>query len=187
MFLRRGGLRRRRFLQLGATAALAGHTISCTSARSPWRFFTVEEARTVEAVCERIIPADEEPGAAWAGVTHYIDRQLVGHFKPDQKTYRLGLAAVDRTSRALHGARFADLSAEKQSAVLTALEQNSVPAGAWQGVEPRPFFNMMVTHTMQGFYGSPRHGGNREAVSWRMIGLPAAPVRGRLQYDGRKG
>jgi gluconate 2-dehydrogenase gamma chain len=187
MFAKRGRLRRRRFLQIGAAAALAGHTLSCTSSRSPWRFFTLEEGRTVEAICERIVPADDTPGAAWAGVSHYIDRQLLGMFKPHRKTYRAGIAAVDRTSRKLHGARFTELSAEKQDAVLTALERNEAPPEAWQGVEARPFFNLVATHTMQGFYGSPRHGGNREAVSWKIIGLPPAPVRGRLQYDERKG
>jgi len=37
----------------------------------------------------------------------------------------------------------------------------------------------LVDHTIQGFYGGPRHGGNRDAVSWRMLGLPTAPVRSR--------
>jgi gluconate 2-dehydrogenase gamma chain len=39
---------------------------------------------------------------------------------------------------------------------------------------------------MQGFYGDPRHGGNREGVSWKMLGLPYPPIRGRLRYDVRK-
>jgi gluconate 2-dehydrogenase gamma chain len=36
---------------------------------------------------------------------------------------------------------------------------------------------------MQGFYGDPRHGGNREYASWRMLGVPVAPIRGRQLYD----
>lgn len=187
MNAKRGRLRRRRFIQLGATAALAGPTISCTANRSPWRFFTVEEARAVEAMCDQIIPADQDPGAKWAGVVRYIDRQLSGRFQASQNTYRLGIAALDRNSRALHGAAFADLAPEQQLSVLTALDENKAPKEAWQGVEAKPFFTLVVAHTMQGFYGSPRHGGNREAVSWRMIGVPALPVRGRLQYDERKG
>lgn len=187
MNLKLGRLRRRRFLWFGATAALAGPTISCTANKSPWRFFTSAEARTVEAMCDQIIPADQDPGAKWAGVVRYIDRQLAGFFRAHQKTYRLGIAAVDRTSLALHAAAFADLPADKQLAVLTALDRNEAPKEAWQGVEAKPFFNLVVTHTMQGFYGSPRHGGNRDAVSWRMIGTPSMPVRGRLQYDDRKG
>jgi gluconate 2-dehydrogenase gamma chain len=46
---------------------------------------------------------------------------------------------------------------------------------------------MLRNHTLEGYYGSPRHGGNRNAVSWRMLGLTEPPVRGRAQYDLRKG
>jgi gluconate 2-dehydrogenase gamma chain len=42
------------------------------------------------------------------------------------------------------------------------------------------------SHTLEGYYGAPRHGGNRGAVSWRMLGLAEPPVRGRAQYDLRK-
>jgi gluconate 2-dehydrogenase gamma chain len=38
-------------------------------------------------------------------------------------------------------------------------------------------------HTMQGYYGSPRHGGNKDAVSWRMLNLSEPMLRGRAQYD----
>jgi gluconate 2-dehydrogenase gamma chain len=30
---------------------------------------------------------------------------------------------------------------------------------------------MVVDHTMQGFYGSPAHGGNRDEASWKMLGV----------------
>jgi len=40
---------------------------------------------------------------------------------------------------------------------------------------------------MEGFYGSPRHGGNRDAVSWQMLGLAEPPPLGRAQYDLKKG
>ena len=43
----------------------------------------------------------------------------------------------------------------------------------------KAFFDLVLAHTMQGFYGDPRHGGNREAVSWKMLALPFPPVRGR--------
>ena len=51
----------------------------------------------------------------------------------------------------------------------------------------RDFFELVREHTMEGYYGSPRHGGNRDAVSWRMLGLDEPPLRGRAQYDLRKG
>jgi gluconate 2-dehydrogenase gamma chain len=48
------------------------------------------------------------------------------------------------------------------------------------------FFELVREHTLEGYYGAPRHGGNRDAVSWRMLGLPEPPPLGRSQYDLRK-
>ena len=155
-------LNRRNFLTAGAAAAAAG----CTANKNPWRFFTEAEAQTLAAICDQIVPADEDPGAAWAGAVAYIDRQLKGHFKEHQKTYRDGIAAADK----LAGGNFAGLAKEEQLALLQKLEKTK---------ETAPFFSLAVTHTMQSFYGSPRHGGNRDFVSWRMLGVPASPARGR--------
>jgi gluconate 2-dehydrogenase gamma chain len=169
-------------MQLAATAAVAP-TISCTKTISPWRSLTVEEARTLEAICEQIVPADQDPGAAKAGVVNFIDRQLVGHLKRHQKAYREGLVGVDQTSQALHGRKFADLPVEKQLAVLTALEKGEAAGDIWKRRSAKAFFDLVVNHTMQGFYGDPRHGGNRDGVSWKMLDVPYPPIRGRQQYD----
>jgi gluconate 2-dehydrogenase gamma chain len=176
-------LSRRRFVQVALAAASAGSAISCSGIRSPWRFFTVDEAMTLAAVCDQIIPPDQDPGAAWAGVVNYIDRQLGGPFKHLRRTYRDGLIGVDQSSRALYGARFADLPPAKQVEFLTALEGGQVRGNGWKEVRPREFFSMVLSHTMQGFYGDPRHGGNRDAVSWKMLGVPYPPIRGREHYD----
>jgi gluconate 2-dehydrogenase gamma chain len=53
--------------------------------------------------------------------------------------------------------------------------------------EARPFFDLARAHTLHGYYGTPRHGGNRDAVSWRMLGLCEPPLLGRAQYHLRKG
>ena len=45
------------------------------------------------------------------------------------------------------------------------------------------FFEMVRNHTLEGYYGSPRHGGNRDEVSWKMLGLDDPPLLGRAQYD----
>jgi gluconate 2-dehydrogenase gamma chain len=161
-------MRRRNFIRVGVTAAVAGPTVSCSRNPSPWRFFTVEEARTLEVLCEQVIPADSDPGAAWAGVVQFIDRQLKGFHKPFQPVYRTGLAETDRTASERFGKRFVELDGAQQMEVMKTLETKS-----------KPFFDALVSHTMQGFYGSPRHGGNRDAVSWRMLGVPVPPVRGR--------
>jgi len=180
---RRAKITRRKFMQLAATAAAAGPIVSCAGLRSPWRFLTEAEARTLGALCERLIPADQDPGAAWAGVVNFLDLQLAGPYNKLRATYRQGLAGADQTSQVLFGRRFVELPPAQQDEVLRALEKGRAAGDAWKRLSSEQFFDLLVTHTMQGFYGDPRHGGNREGVSWKMVGLPYPPIRGRLHYD----
>jgi gluconate 2-dehydrogenase gamma chain len=169
-------IKRRTFLQAGLAAAAAGHTISCVNSGSgAWRFFTEAEAQTVEAVSAQLIPADRDPGAKEASVVNYIDIQLSRKFKKHQRAYRQGIAGLDATSRAKYGKRFVELTSEAQVEALNALEESS-PS----------FLQLILAHTRQGFYGDPRHGGNRNMASWKMLGLPYPPIRGRQNYDEPK-
>lgn len=154
-------MRRRKFLGAAAVAAASGAAVGCGAKTGQFRFFTEAEARTLDAMLAHIIPADDTPGAREAGVIHYIDRQLTRRFRESQKIYREGLAALGD---------FVGLSAERQLETLRAMERDR---------GHRPFFDLVVTHAMQGFYGNPRHGGNRDFASWRMLGIPPLPVRGR--------
>ena len=167
---------RRRFLQAGLSIAV-GATIACSrgTATGNWRFFTPAQAETVDALCEQLIPADQDPGAKAAGVVHFIDLQLSRRFKKHRAAYAKGLEAVDAASRSKYARRFVELTSEQQIEVMNAVEENS-----------RAFFDLLVTHARQGFYGDPRHGGNRNRVSWKMVGLPFPPVRGREHYGQTK-
>ena len=159
---------RRTFLGAAAAATLTG-SAGCGGASGAWRFFTDQEARTLEAMLERLIPEDDTPGARQAGVIRYIDRQLTTHFRQHRETYGKGLAAA---------AALADLPPERQDQALRELERNRAT---------RPFFELVLGHAMQGFYGNPRHGGNREFASWRMLGISPVQVRGRAHYDSKPG
>jgi gluconate 2-dehydrogenase gamma chain len=173
---------RRKFMQV-TTAAAAGSMVGCTNRNSPWRFFTIEEGQTVAAICERLIPADQDPGATEAGVVNFIDLQLMGPYKRYRASYRQGLRGIEQASLELFGRRFTELSAERQDEVLKEIEGGSVAGEAWKGLASKDFFSLILSHAMQGFYGDPRHGGNRGRVSWKMLGLPYPPIRGRLHYD----
>lgn len=174
-------LNRRAFLQaaIAATAA-AGTGVACSRNGTPWRFLSIDEARALAAISDRIIPPDQDPGASWAGVVNYIDRQLCGPYEQLQSRYRLGLAGLDQSSRSLHGKLFADLDANQQIDLLRLLEQRKAPGEIWKQISPSEFFGLVVDHTMQGFYGDPRHGGNRDGASWKMLNLPYPPIRGRI-------
>jgi gluconate 2-dehydrogenase gamma chain len=174
----RKGLKRRRFLEWGLAAGTVGSLVSCGRAGGGpyWRFFTPAEARTVDAICEQIIPADEFAGASQAGVVHFIDLQLTTHYKKHREAYRQGIANLETAAHGRFAKSFADLAEEQQTEVLTAIAE--ADAG---------FFTLIRTHTMQGYYGDPRHGGNRNEVSWKMLGLPSPPVRGRVAYEKKTG
>jgi len=173
---------RRKFIQV-TTAAAAGSMVCCTNKKGPWRFLTMEEGQTVAAICERIIPADQDPGATEAGVVNFIDLQLMGPYKRYRATYRQGIIGVEQTSLHMFGHRFTELSPERQDQVLRELEQGRAAGEAWKVFSSKDFFSLILSHTMQGFYGDPRHGGNRGRVSWKMLGLAYPPIRGRLHYD----
>jgi len=180
-------LNRRAFLQAALTAAAAAGTgIACSANRSPWRFFSLDEARTLASMVDQIIPPDQDAGAVWAGVLNYIDRQVCGPYQNLQILYRRGLAGADQTSHSLYGRLFADLESHQQIELLHRLEDGKAQGPVWKQLSSTEFFGTVVDHTMQGFYGDPRHGGNREGVSWRMLNLPYPPIRGRLGADQAK-
>ena len=124
----------------------------------------------MDAICERLIPADRDAGAKQAGVANYIDIQLTRHLKKHQRTYRQGLADTDAAARTRFSRRFVDLIPLEQDHVLTIIEANS-----------KAFFELILNHTRQGFYGDLRHGGNRDMASWKMLGLPYPQLRGRVK------
>ncbi len=141
----------RRGLLAGSAAAGLLH-----AAPEKPHFFTSGEASLVVLIAERIIPADQDPGATEAGVVHYIDRQLAGPLKRFAPLYREQLPAF----LPLRG-----LAVAEQIHFLEAVERRE------HGHAAADLFNVIVDHTMQGFYGSPNHAGNRHEVGWRMIGV----------------
>ena len=169
-------LTRRQFALASALSGAAA-VIGChRGAGSAWDFLSDSHARILAALCDQIIPADDFPSASQAGVVTYIDRQLARHYRRHQNAYRTGLEQADAISRKRNGLALAEAPAAQQLQIALALEKENLS-----------FFELFRQHTMEGYYGSPRHGGNRDAVSWRMLGLAEPPLRGRAQYDLRKG
>ncbi|MGD0221679.1 MAG: gluconate 2-dehydrogenase subunit 3 family protein [Terriglobia bacterium] len=171
-------------MQITAVATATGPMVACIGSVSPWRCLHEDEAKTLEAICDRIIPTDQDPGAAWAGAVTFIDRQLLGPYRRLRKTYQLGLAGTNGTSLAMFGKTFVALTPPQQDSVLQSMDKGQACGECWKQVSAKSFFDLVVSHTMQGFYGDPRHGGNRDRVSWKMLRLPYPPVRGRIVVNG---
>jgi gluconate 2-dehydrogenase gamma chain len=160
----------------GSTAVITRLT---RSAPPKFRFFTDSEAALLVEICEQIIPGDDVPGAAQTGAIHYIDRKLCGVFKRHQQAYRSGLESFRETCLREHGAPFESMNAAAKVDALRAIESGRAPKDLWSDPSPQAFFGMVLAHTMQSFYGSPRHGGNKDYASYRMLGLDYPPVVGR--------
>jgi gluconate 2-dehydrogenase gamma chain len=155
---------------------------SCLKQKNPFRFFTPEEALCIIALCEQIIPKDESPGATDAGVIYYIDRQLSGVFYYDQEIYRESIKKLQVYCTGKFGKTFETLTTEDQIKIMKILESNQLNETEWTGTKPNDFFDLICSHTMQGFYGSPIHGGNKDYMSFEMLRIDYPLVIGQNRY-----
>jgi gluconate 2-dehydrogenase gamma chain len=176
-------LSRRRFMQLTATGLGSIYLLSqCSEPFSKWRFFTNAEARLIDALADQIIPPDEWPGGRASGVTNYIDKQLVGPYIRFQEDYRKGLLAIKESCESAHLKKFEELNWEEQTAFLDMMETGKLTGTSWENGFDKIFFALIRDHSMQGYYGSPRHGGNKNNISYKMLELDYPLIIGQNRY-----
>lgn len=141
------------------------------------QFFDDNQARTLDAVLERLIPEDDEgPGARSAQAWRYIDRALaeeVPQMVPTAPMYEEGLATLDELAQSEHDAAFAELDEEEKDDLLIAME-----AGELDGFTPdsATFFATVKEHCWQGMFGDPMYGGNAEFIGWDMMAFPGVKL-----------
>lgn len=115
----------------------------------PYRVLDATAVVALEAFGETLLP-----GAAEAGLAHYIDYHLsvpapdsllllryLDAPPPYAPFYQAGLAALDNHAQALDGMRFSELTAERRTGIVSAISAEN-PAG-WQG-PPAPLFYFAV-------------------------------------------
>ncbi|HWI17395.1 MAG TPA: gluconate 2-dehydrogenase subunit 3 family protein [Vicinamibacterales bacterium] len=140
--------------------------------REPVQNLTQSEADLLEAICARIIPTDENgPGAREARAAHYIDRALGGALKDQREAYRSGLAALERYCLSSRRQPFLALDARNQDSVLIDVETGAAASGGFPASSAQ-FFAMVRTHTLQGTFGDPFYGGNKDFIGWDLIAFP---------------
>jgi gluconate 2-dehydrogenase gamma chain len=171
----------------------AGGQAAHAALSTAYLFFNAEEAAFIEAAVARLIPADADwPGALEAGVPNYIDKQLAGAWGAGERLYRNGpwqpgtpsqgyqlpftpaelfRTALSAISRDLSQSPFAKMTPDQQDRYLKTLESGGKELG---GVPSDVFFSHLWQGTVEGFFSDPVYGGNRNMVSWRMIGFPGA-------------
>ena len=139
-------------------------------AREALEVLTALEAETLGAICDCLIPSDDNgPGAREARAVHYIDRSLASHNSEARHNYMIGLSAVNDYARQTGGMAFHQLGRDQQNATLRAVQNNNL-----DGFAPSSggFFNMVRSHTIDGTFCVPYYGGNRDFVGWDMIRYP---------------
>ena len=103
---------------------------SLAVAQSGGRALDAERLRTLTTACERIIPADETPGAIDAGVPAFIERMLADWYdEPDRVRVVTGLRELASAASARHGQTFADCTPVQQDALLVELDRQG--AKSW--------------------------------------------------------
>lgn len=168
-------LTRRAMLQqaaaVGGAAGLPARSLAqIVDSRAPYENLDAAEARTLEAIVARLIPADENgPGALEAGAARYIDRALSNALARSLDAYRSGLAAVDVYARSVAGGAYADLDPAAQDRVLGDLERNVATGFASNA---SAFFDLVLGHTLEGTFCDPHYGGNQDFIGWELIGYP---------------
>jgi gluconate 2-dehydrogenase gamma chain len=159
---------------------------------------TATEAAFLSAAYDTFIPADTmSPCGTDCGLVTYIDRQLAGAWGNGARFYRngpflqgkpehgyqlpltpreyfaAGIKAANAWTRKTHGKDFDRLAPGERDVALKAMEAGKA---AFADFNAKPFFEALYQSAMEGFFADPIYGGNRNKVSWRMVGYPGLPA-----------
>ena len=149
-------------LRLSAPALAAAAQAAC-SARDEgavYKVLTPAEALEIEAMAARILPTTTTPGAREAGVIHFFDNVLGGPMAGMLGAIRGSLPGFQQgiADRFAGAERFSDLGEDDQD--------------AWLNDNGRtPLFNLVRTLTLIGFFAMSKYGGNKDHLSWDLIGF----------------
>jgi gluconate 2-dehydrogenase gamma chain len=186
--------------QAPAAAAAAAATAASPPQPDPQPLLILNETEHafVVAAVDTLIPADElSPSGSDCGCAVYIDRQLASAWGGGAKSYRsgpffkgkpeqgyqlgltpaeffsAGIAAANDWSRKTYGHDFDGLASDKRAEALKEMQEGKAE---FVNFSSKAFFGRLLTLTMEGFFGDPIYGGNRNKVSWKMLGFPGLPA-----------
>ena len=197
-------------LNAEAQSVLPTERTAAQLGNEPLLTLTATEAAFLSAAYDTIIPADAlSPSGTDCGLVTYIDRQLAGAWGSGARMYRSGPFVPANPNRAISSrsprANFLPPASRRRTpgrARPTA--RNSTGSrqpiarrrsrawsrqGGVRGLDAKPFFEALLQSAMEGFFADPIYGGNRNKVSWRMIGYPGLPATyadKALEYRGKK-
>lgn len=132
----------------------------------PIRFFTPEEARLLQAVCDRVMPQDDRDEAHRIPLVPGIDQRLFegrgdGYryesMPPDPEAYRLGLQGIQAIAQHLGNRPFEELEPLEKDRVLKTIHEGKPPAGEefWGHMTVHRFWLMLVGDIVEQYYAHP--------------------------------
>jgi gluconate 2-dehydrogenase gamma chain len=163
-----GDLSRRAVLAGAVFIAIASLTATAQTTQTA---LTPDQLGLLEAFVDRLIPSDElGPGAKDAGVANYINRALADWLTAEKGAFIDWLTAIDTYARRAYVAGFAEISTASRDSVITAME-----AGKATGFDNASnAFDRIRRLTLEGMFGDPYYGGNKDFIGWDLIGYPGA-------------
>jgi len=113
-----------------------------------WEFLSEEQARTLASICDQIVPADEFPSAS--RLSPHLHRFVSSSATTAAIRTRTGSGLEQSSKRAAAGDS-ATIWPHSRSA-------NSLMLSATSHSRIGRFFELVRSHTLEGYYGSPAHG-----------------------------
>ncbi len=133
------------------------------------------QRRALAAIADTIFPPGsendpDEPGGAALDAHIYVIRALEGPYAHHLAGYVAAIEALDRAAGEHGGASFAGLGEADRTALLEALSKGEIGDSA-------TFFPTLRGQILEGVWGDPSHGGNRNKGGWKLVGYPGAQLR----------
>ncbi len=153
------------------------HPQETTGEPAPLTVLTEHQARTLDAIAERILPTTDTPGAGDAEIPGFVDRLLAG-WLPDAARDHL-LAELDRfdaSARERHpdADGFIDLDGSAQDALLTEAQDEALVTRDGRSfsrnpnrLHEQPFFDLVKWLTLFGYYTS--EAGMKSELGYRIV------------------
>jgi Gluconate 2-dehydrogenase subunit 3 len=137
-------------------------------------FFTPAQAKEIDAICARIIPTTDTPGAREAGVVYFIDKALTTFAVEQQNDYRQGLPELGARTHEMFATldKFSSATPEQQDEVLRSYDETAAKPSRrpFRGMSGNNFFETVRMHTIVAFLLDPDAGGDPKGVGWTVIG-----------------
>ncbi len=177
-----GEISRRTVIASAAIVPVAALTAAAQTPPPP-SALSDSQLRLLAAIVDRIIPKDDlGPSASESDVPIYINRALADYLAGEKPAFIEGLEATDALARRTHNAAFIDLTPEQRDAVLTAMDNGTADGFP----NARGFFNRARRLAMEGMFGDPYYGGNKNFAGWDLIKYPG-PRMATTAADQRMG